>query len=322
MASRSPVVWHKSLRRLPLFNFSSVLDRVRLKETPKKVYKIFLEGFVHDLYTAFIDVLNICLNFCPDCGSPVVGQKKSYTGSMATYVLHCHNGCTVRWNSQPKVDREPLGNILIAAAILFTGLTFKRMSDWAAALKLKFISQTSIQKSILWPVVGEAWREQKRAIREMKARRGAIMLGGDVRCDSPGHNALYGTYTLMDIRPNAPNIIVSMELLHSSEVKNSHHLEPEGLRRCLQDVIAKKVKIGTLATDQHLIVGKMMREDFPKIDHQLDAWHCSKNLTKKLTAKAKTKGCEALMQWIRAISNHLWYSASTCKKKTLSYSSK
>jgi hypothetical protein len=110
-------------------------------------------------------------------------------------------------------------------------------------------------------------------------------------------------------------------------------LEPEGLRRCLQDVIAKKVKIGTLATDQHLMVGKMMREDFSKvnlfyaenegsptfffklqIDHQLDAWHCSKNLTKKLTAKANTKGCEALMQWIRAISNHLWYSASTCKK--------
>lgn len=81
------------------------------------------------------------------------------------------------------------------------------------------------------------------------------------------------------------------------------------------------------------MVGKMMREDFSKvnlfyaenegsptfffelqIDHQLDAWHCSKNLTKKLTAKANTKGCEALMQWIRAISNHLWYSASTCKK--------
>ncbi|ELU16481.1 hypothetical protein CAPTEDRAFT_216921 [Capitella teleta] len=170
----------------------------------------------------FESSLQKLLNFCPDCGSPVVGQKKSYTGSMTTYVLQCHNGCTVRWNSQPKVDRQPLGNILIAAAILFTGLTFKRMSDWAAALKLKFISQTTftlIQKSILWPVVGEAWRdEQKRAIREMKARRGAIMLGGDARCDSPGHNALYGSYTLMDIRPNAPNIIVSMELVHSSEV--------------------------------------------------------------------------------------------------------
>lgn len=52
---------------------------------------------------------------------------------------------------------------------------------------------------------------------------------------------------------------------------------------------------------------------YPQIDHQLDVWHCSKNLTKKLTAKAKTKGCEALLEWIRAVSNHLWYASATCK---------
>lgn len=111
-------------------------------------------------------------------------------------------------------------------------------------------------------------------------------------------------------------------------------MEPEGLRRCLKDLKSKKVKIGTLATDQHLMVGKLMKTDFPKvqlyyhhykrtnnsmlqcfqIEHQIDVWHSSKNVTKKLTAKAKSKGCEALLKWIRAISNHLWYSSATCKK--------
>ena len=38
----------------------------------------------------------------------------------------------------------------------------------------------------------------------------------------------------------------------------------------------------------------------------------SKWVTKKLTKKAKNKTCAELMPWIQAISNHLWYSASTC----------
>lgn len=167
------------------------------------------------------------LKFCPDCGSPVVRKKKTSCGSLATYSLECHNGCTVVWSSQPKVKKQPLGNIIIAAAILFTGLTFRRVADWAAAVKLQFISQatfTSIQQRYLWPVVNEAWRnEQATAIREAKAERGAgaLILGGDARCDSPGHNARYGSYTLMDIRPKTPNFILSMELIHSSEVSNS-----------------------------------------------------------------------------------------------------
>ena len=172
----------------------------------------------------FESSLQKLLKFCPDCGSPVVKQRKLYSGTLATFKLECHNGCTVNWSSQPKVNKQPLGNILIAAAIRFTGLTFRRVADWAAAVKLQFISQatfTSIQQRYLWPVVNEAWRnEQAQAIREAKAERGAgaLILGGDARCDSPGHNARYGSYTLMDIRPKTPNLIMSMELVHSSEV--------------------------------------------------------------------------------------------------------
>ena len=174
----------------------------------------------------FESSLKKLFKFCPDCGSAVVSQEKTYSGSLVTVELECLRGCTVKWSSQPQVKKQALGNILIAAAILFTGLTFRRVADWAAAMNLQFISQatfTSIQQRFLWPVVGEAWRnEQAKAIREVKAVRGAgaLILGGDARCDSPGHNARYGSYSLMDIRPNTPNLIVSMELVHSSEVSN------------------------------------------------------------------------------------------------------
>ena len=52
-------------------------------------------------------------------------------------------------------------------------------------------------------------------------------------------------------------------------------------------------------------IRKLLWENYPEIDHQFDVWHISKSITKKLTAKAKRKGCEDLGPWIRAVTNHL-----------------
>ena len=37
-----------------------------------------------------------------------------------------------------------------------------------------------------------------------------------------------------------------------------------------------------------------MKRNFPEVDHRLDVWHLSKNITKKLTEKAKKKECADL----------------------------
>ena len=53
-------------------------------------------------------------------------------------------------------------------------------------------------------------------------------------------------------------------MLHDTshqKVKNSHHMEPVGLRRCLADMKSKRLKVSTLATDQHLMVIKMLRDE-------------------------------------------------------------
>ncbi|XP_028414363.1 uncharacterized protein LOC114537519 [Dendronephthya gigantea] len=57
-----------------------------------------------------------------------------------------------------------------------------------------------------------------------------------------------------------------------------------------------------------------MRTNYSKIEHQYDVWHLSKWVTKKLTKKAKKKGCEELLPWIQSVSNHLWWCAATCDK--------
>ena len=50
---------------------------------------------------------------------------------------------------------------------------------------------------------------------------GRATLAGDARCDSPGHNAKYGSYTLMHIDGDGrkgTNEIMSLELVQVSEV--------------------------------------------------------------------------------------------------------
>jgi hypothetical protein len=138
----------------------------------------------------------------------------------------------------------------MSAAILFTGLTFARVAAWAAAFNLTFFGADtfySIKKTQLWPVVQHQWQEEQKCVTAMlRKRKSKIVLSGDSRCDSPGHNAKYGSYSLKD---SASNCIVSMESVESSEVnrvfnfcpflicnkflqvKNSYHLETAEMPR-------------------------------------------------------------------------------------------
>ena len=78
-----------------------------------------------------------------------------------------------------------------------------------------------IQRKTLWPVVEEAWcQERAKVCKEAAEAALPLTVGGDCRCDSPGHNAHYGSYTLMDIRPGKAKKILSMELVDLSEVRD------------------------------------------------------------------------------------------------------
>ena len=50
------------------------------------------------------------------------------------------------------------------------------------------------------------------------------------------------------------------------QVKNSNHMEPEGLRRCLEQVLTQDgMDVSTLAIDCHLMIGKMLKDDYPEV---------------------------------------------------------
>lgn len=71
--------------------------------------------------------------------------------------------------------------------------------------------------------------------------------------------------------------------LHGSmlfQVKNSNHMEPEGLRRCLNQVLTEDdMDVGTLATDRHVMIRKMMKDDYPEVimhcvcNHKIPMYH-------------------------------------------------
>ena len=79
-------------------------------------------------YIVFGDKLAELHNFCKQCGSPVVRKEEIKRGSMIGFRIACHQGHEYRWHSQPYQHDMPLGNLLIAAALLITGCTLAKIS--------------------------------------------------------------------------------------------------------------------------------------------------------------------------------------------------
>lgn len=73
------------------------------------------------------------------------------------------------------------------------------------------------------PVVNEAW--------EAESRRQIEKLDGDGCCDSPGHCAKYGTYTLMG---DDTGDVVAFNVVQVSEVTSSNAMEKEGFSRYIE----------------------------------------------------------------------------------------
>lgn len=137
---------------------------------------------------------------CPECGAVVINKQQSTQGTQIFVTLTCLNDHKYFWKSQPMLDGMAAGNLLMSSSILLSGSTYTRVASIADILKLKFLSEKTfydIQDKYLFPVVNEFWhKEQNSVFAELNGRD--LWLAGDGRCDSPGHNAKYCTYTMID----------------------------------------------------------------------------------------------------------------------------
>ena len=99
---------------------------------------------------------------------------------------------------------------------------------------------TKHKKTILFPVVEQTWMKSQSAILKQMKQSSSVDVCGDGRCDSPGHSAKYGTYTLMDEKTN---LIIEFSVVQVTEVTSSNAMEYEGCKRALNSINKKKIPI-------------------------------------------------------------------------------
>ncbi|KAM7306375.1 uncharacterized protein ISCGN_010093 [Ixodes scapularis] len=147
------------------------------------------------------------------------------------------------------------------------------------------------------------WKaEQAQLVQGLQGK--TLCLAGDGRADSPGYSAKYGTYSLMEMNLKR---IIHFELVQSTEVKPSSHMEKEGLRRGLDNLLNEGLIVGTLVTDRHIGVKAMMTTDYPNTKHRFDAWHLAKGkaiLEVIFETKGRQMPCLARHYWCRHDCNY------------------
>lgn len=73
-----------------------------------------------------------------------------------------------------------------------------------------------LQSRYLEPTVISAWQaEQEAVLAEVAELEGGLVIAGDGRCDSPGHCAKFGAYTLIECRLNK---VIDIELVQVHNV--------------------------------------------------------------------------------------------------------
>ena len=225
-----------------------------------------------------------------------VTLSTSLQGTLLVVKATCQDDHTFTWHSQPLVGKAAAGNLLLSAAIVFSGSTYTTFANIANLINLSLFSDRTfykIQQTRIFPIVNAYYSQNQTVVAEILRQQGPLVLSGDGRCDSPGYSAKYCTYSLID---NATGLIIDNSVVQVTETGTSVGMEKEGLQRCLTTVQERlNLKIATLATDRHIQIAAFLKAAYPSINHQFDVWHLSKSVRKKLVKAGSKRGHDTLL---------------------------
>ena len=252
--------------------------------------------------------------FCSVCYQSVKVKVATTKGTLLIVNLICVNNHSSQWLSQPRFRRQGSENLLLSASVLFSGNTYQRIKEMMDIAKISFLSQDTfyrIQKAYLFSAIHKIFCTHREIRCGLYLDSGeSLDLVGDGRCDSPGYNAKYGMYTLMNSKTNE---ILDCHVVHVGQVANSSRMEKEGLVALLDRFDKIGLSITCLTTDRHTQIRKYMKEQRSDIKHQFDVWHVSKSIKKKLHKASLKKDATELRTWIKSIINHFWWCCASCK---------
>ena len=197
-------------------------------------------------FIVYWSCLLVLLHRCLTCALPAMIIKKTVNGSALIVELLCSKGHRNIWRSQTLLRGFYHGNVKLAASVLFSSNTFMNICKYFEMANIAWISKTifySIQKEYLFGVAYEAWQNEQENIISQLEDKQSCCFSGDGRCDSPGHNAKYLTYSFGN---QCSGKIVVMSLTQVTEAGNSNRMEKYGLIKALDEVREKKLKIKQL----------------------------------------------------------------------------
>ena len=171
-------------------------------------------------WNSLLELLQRCLT----CSSSVTVTKKNLNGSALTVELLCSEGHNNVWRSQPIRNHFYDGNLKLAASVIFSTNTFTNIHKYFEMAGVAWISKSrfyELQKKYLFGVANEAWKYEQARITTELVKKDSCYFSGDGRCDSPGHNAKYLTYSLAD---QGTCKIVIMSLTQVTEAGNSNRM--------------------------------------------------------------------------------------------------
>ena len=158
-------------------------------------------------YIVFRSSLMELFTHCPSCHNACAGEVGYVQGTFIAVRQHCsHCEYQRQWTSQPRIRDTPAGNVLLSAAILFSGATPGKVLRMLSHLKVACFTDRTFyyhQKRYLQPAVVSVWETKQSALlAQCRAAGMPLTIGGDGRADSPGHSAKYGSYGIIDLTTN------------------------------------------------------------------------------------------------------------------------
>ena len=152
-------------------------------------------------FIVFESCIRALLAVCYVCLLPCSVAVKYIRGTCVVMKATCKQGHERVWYSQPMTGKMPLGNLLVASGILYSGCSPVKAINFMRHIKIMTFTRRTydrIQTAYLLPAINCLWKRNQDQLLD-QLRDTELTLGGDGRCCSPGHTAKYGSYTLMDL---------------------------------------------------------------------------------------------------------------------------
>lgn len=246
------------------------------------------------------------------CGDRITHVRKSFMGSSVIVEVKCASGHTKTiWESQPRQGKQPLGDVLASAAVLYSGSSFLKILQMVKLLNLKFIGKSTYYKNqltYLFPTINRYWLLEQQSI-ITRLRDKPVCLAGDCQADLPSHLAKYCTYTMMDAETKK---IIGFHIQQLLPTLSRGHLANLAFKKSLNRILEKGVNVKIVTTDRHVGIRKIMKDSYASIIHRFDPWHVARSISNKILIQSKKKHCEILSRWASPIKSHLWWCVKTC----------